>query len=260
MLKGRVAIVTGSTSGIGLAIAEALAADGADIVLNGFGDAQAIERIRAGIADRHRVRVVYSGADMGRTADIEGLIQLASAELGRLDVLVNNAGIQHVAPIDEFPLDKLEAIININLTAAFKAIHFALPVLKKNGWGRIVNITSAHAHVASPFKSAYVAAKHGLMGLTKAVALEVAEQGITCNAVSPGYVLTPLVQKQIPEVATMRGISEEAVIRDVMLAVQPTRKFVTVEEIAAAVLYLCSDAARSITGTAISVDGGWTAQ
>jgi 3-hydroxybutyrate dehydrogenase len=259
MLKGKVAVVTGSTSGIGLGIAEGLAAEGADVVLNGFGDAAEIERIRAGLADRHRVRVLYSAADMSKTADIEAMIQLTRRELGRLDVLVNNAGIQHVAPIDEFPLDKLEAIIDINLNAAFKAIHFGLPLMKANGWGRIVNITSAHAHVASPFKSAYVAAKHGLLGLTKAVALEVAEQGITCNAVSPGYVLTPLVQKQIPDTAKARGISEEAVIRDVLLAAQPTRQFVTTEQIAATTLFLCSDAAASITGTSISVDGGWTA-
>jgi 3-hydroxybutyrate dehydrogenase len=259
MLKGKVAVVTGSTSGIGLGIAEGLAAEGADVVLNGFGDAAEIERIRAGLADRHRVRVLYSAADMSNTADIEAMIQLTRRELGRLDVLVNNAGIQHVAPIDEFPLDKLEAIIDINLNAAFKAIHFGLPLMKANGWGRIVNITSAHAHVASPFKSAYVAAKHGLLGLTKAVALEVAEQGITCNAVSPGYVLTPLVQKQIPDTAKARGISEEAVIRDVLLAAQPTRQFVTTEQIAATTLFLCSDAAASITGTSISVDGGWTA-
>ena len=260
MLKGKVAVVTGSTSGIGLAIAETLTGDGVDIVLNGFGDAAQIERTRANLEQRHGVRVLYSAADMRKTADIEELIRLAEREFGRLDVLVNNAGIQHVAPIDEFPLDKLDAIVDVNLKACFKTIHFALPVMKRNKWGRIVNITSAHAHVASPFKSAYVAAKHGLLGLTKAVALEVAEQGITCNAISPGYVLTPLVQRQIPEVAQMRGISEEAVVRDVMLAVQPTRRFVTVEQIAATAVFLCSDAAASITGTAISVDGGWTAQ
>ena len=260
MLKGKVAVVTGSTSGIGLGIAEGLTQAGAEVVLNGFGDAAEIERIRAGLAQRHGVRVLYSAADMSKTEDIEGLIKLADNELGRLDILVNNAGIQHVAPIDEFPLDKLDAIISINLVAAFKAIRFALPIMKRNNWGRIVNITSAHAHVASPFKSAYVAAKHGLLGLTKAVALEVAEQGITCNAVSPGYVLTPLVQKQIPDTAKARGISEEAVIRDVLLAAQPTRKFVTTEQIAATTLFLCSDAAASITGTSISVDGGWTAQ
>ena len=260
MFKGKVAVVTGSSSGIGLAIAEALAADGAHVVLNGFGDADGIERMRIDLEKRHGVRALYSPADMSRTADIEQMIQLAESEFGRIDILVNNAGIQHVAPIDEFPLDKLDAIIDINLKACFKAIHFALPVMKRNKSGRIVNITSAHAHVASAFKSAYVAAKHGLLGLTKAVALEVAEQGITCNAISPGYVLTPLVQRQIPEQAQMRGISEDAVVRDIMLAVQPTRKFVTVEQIAAAAVFLCSDAAASITGTSISVDGGWTAQ
>ncbi|MEP7084770.1 MAG: 3-hydroxybutyrate dehydrogenase, partial [Betaproteobacteria bacterium] len=225
MLQGKAAIVTGSTSGIGLGIAEGLAAAGVDIVLNGFGDASDIERIRSGLVAKHGVRVLHSPADMSKTADIEAMIALASSEFGRLDILVNNAGIQHVAPIDEFPLDKWDAIIAINLTAAFKTIRFALPLMKRNNWGRIINIGSAHAHVASPFKSAYVAAKHGLYGLTKTVALEVADKGITCNAVCPGYVLTPLVQKQIPDTAKARGISEEAVIRDVLLAAQPTKQF-----------------------------------
>jgi 3-hydroxybutyrate dehydrogenase len=259
MLKGKVAIVTGSTSGIGLGIAEGLAQAGADVVLNGFGDAAEIERLRTGLGSRHGVRVLYSPADMGKTEDIEAMVRLADRELGRLDILVNNAGIQHVAPVDEFPIDKWDAILAINLTAAFKAIRFALPVMKRNNWGRIINIASAHAHVASPFKSAYVSAKHGLLGLTKTVALEVAEKGITCNAVCPGYVLTPLVQKQIPDTAKARGISEESVVRDVLLAVQPTRQFVTTEQVAATTVFLCSDAAASITGTSISVDGGWTA-
>jgi 3-hydroxybutyrate dehydrogenase len=259
MLQGKVAVVTGSTSGIGLGIAEALAAAGVDVVLNGFGDAAGIERTRAALAAKHGVRVLYSAADMSSTEDIEALIGRAAKELGRLDILVNNAGIQHVAPVDEFPLDKWDAVLAINLTAAFKTIRFALPLMKRNNWGRIINIASAHALVASPFKSAYVAAKHGLLGLTKTVALEVAEAGITCNAVCPGYVLTPLVQKQIPDTAKARGISEEAVIRDVLLAAQPTRQFVTTEQVAATTLFLCSDGAASITGTAISVDGGWTA-
>jgi 3-hydroxybutyrate dehydrogenase len=196
---------------------------------------------------------------MSRTEDIERMILLADREFGRLDILVNNAGIQHVAPIEEFPLEKWDLILAINLSAAFKTIRFALPLMKRHNWGRIVNVASAHAHVASPFKSAYVAAKHGLYGLTKTVALEVAEKGITCNAVCPGYVQTPLVQKQIPDTARARGISEEAVIRDVLLGAQPTKQFVTTEQVAGTVVFLCSDAAASITGTSISIDGGWTA-
>ena len=258
-LAGKSALVTGSTSGIGLGIAEGLAAAGVDVVLNGFGDATDIERTRSTLAARHGVRVLYSAADMSATADIETMIALADGELGRLDILVNNAGIQHVAPVDEFPIDKWDAVLAINLTAAFKTIRFALPLMKRNNWGRIINIASAHALVASPFKSAYVSAKHGLLGLTKTVALEVAEAGITCNAVCPGYVLTPLVRRQIPDTARARGISEEAVIRDVLLAAQPTRQFVTTEQVAATTLFLCSDSAASITGTSISVDGGWTA-
>jgi len=259
MLQGKSAVVTGSTSGIGFGIADALAAAGVNVVLNGFGDAAAIGRLRADLAAKHGVRVLYSAADMTNTADIEALVALAAHEFGGLDILVNNAGIQYVAPVDEFPLDKWDAVLAINLTAPFKMIRFALPLMKRKQWGRIVNIGSAHALVASPFKSAYVAAKHGLLGLTKTVALEVAEAGITCNAICPGYVLTPLVEKQIPDTAKARGITEEAVIRDVLLAAQPTRKFVTTEQVAATALFLCSDAAASITGTAISIDGGWTA-
>jgi 3-hydroxybutyrate dehydrogenase len=259
LLRGRTAVATGSTSGIGLGIADGLAAAGADVILNGFGERDEIERLRADLAARHGRRVLYSAADMSRTEDIEQLIGLADREFGRLDILVNNAGIQHVAPIEEFPIEKWDLILAINLSAAFKTIRFALPLMKRNNCGRIINIASAHAHVASPFKSAYVSAKHGLLGLTKTVALEVAEKGITCNAVCPGYVLTPLVRKQIPDTAKARGISEEAVIRDVLLGAQPTKQFVTTEQVAGTTVFLCSDAAASITGTSISIDGGWTA-
>jgi 3-hydroxybutyrate dehydrogenase len=258
-MSRRIALITGSTSGIGQGIAEALAQAGHDIVLNGFGEAGAIEKQRAALAASHGVTVRYEAADVSKPAEIEAMMGRVLAACGGIDVLVNNAGIQHVAPVDEFPVEKWNAILALNLTASFHTIRLALPRMKARKWGRIVNIASAHALVASPFKSAYVAAKHGLLGLTKAVALEVAEQGITCNAVSPGYVLTPLVQKQIPDTAKARGISEEAVIRDVLLAAQPTRQFVTTEQIAATTLFLCSDAAASITGTSISVDGGWTA-
>ena len=229
MLKGKTALVTGSTSGIGLGIAQRLAAEGANLVINGFGDAAEIEKLRKQIASEYRVKVVYDGADMTKPDSIAAMMQKAIAEFGAVDVLVNNAGIQHVAPVDEFPLDKWDAIIAINLSSAFHTVRAALPAMKARRWGRIVNIASAHALVASPFKSAYVSAKHGIAGFTKAVALEVAQQGITVNAVCPGYVLTPLVEKQIPETAKARGISEEAVKRDVLLAAQPTRRFVAVE-------------------------------
>jgi 3-hydroxybutyrate dehydrogenase len=259
VLKGKTALITGSTSGIGLGIATRLAAEGANIVLNGFGDAGEIDRLRSDLVSRHSVRVRYDGADMSRPESISKMMQSAIAEFGAIDVLVNNAGIQHVAPVDDFPVAKWDAIIAIDLSAAFHTVRTALPAMKKKGWGRIVNIASAHALVASPFKSAYVAAKHGIAGFTKAVALEVAEQGITVNAVCPGYVLTPLVQKQIPDTAKARGISEEAVVRDVLLAAQPTKKFVTVEEVAALTAFLCSDEAASITGAVLPVEGGWTA-
>jgi 3-hydroxybutyrate dehydrogenase len=259
MLQGKTALVTGSTSGIGLGIAEALAGQGASIILNGFGDAAEVERARAGMAARHGVKVVYDGADMSSAQAIERMMNGALAAFGAVDVLVNNAGIQHVAPVDEFPVAKWDAILAINLSAAFHTTRLALPAMKKRGWGRIINVASAHALVASPFKSAYVAAKHGIAGFTKTVALEAAEQGVTVNAVCPGYVWTPLVEKQIPDTAKARGLSVEQVKRDVLLAAQPTRKFVTVDEVAALATFLASDAAASITGTVLPIDGGWTA-
>lgn len=259
MLRGRTALVTGSTSGIGLGIADALAAAGAHVVLNGFGPSEEIEALRLGISRRHGVQVFHDGADMSDPRAIHEMMDRIHQTLGGVDVLINNAGIQHVAPVDHFPVEKWNAILAINLTAAFHTVRLALPHMKASGFGRIVNIASAHALVASPFKSAYVAAKHGIAGFTKAVALEVAEAGTTVNAVCPGYVQTPLVDRQIPETARARGISEEAVVRDVLLASQPTRRFVAVDEIAAMTLFLCSGAAASITGAVIPVDGGWTA-
>jgi len=259
VLKGKNALVTGSTSGIGLGIAEGLAAQGVNLVLNGFGDANEIETLRAGLAAKFGVKVLYDGADMSKADQIEAMMHKAEKDLGGIDILVNNAGIQHVAPVDEFPINKWDAIIAINMSSTFHTTRCALAYMKKQGWGRIINIASAHALVASPFKSAYVTAKHGVMGFTKTVALEVAEKGITVNAICPGYVLTPLVEKQIPDTAKARGITEEQVKRDVLLAAQPTKKFVTVEELAGTTVFLCSDAAASITGTNISVEGGWTA-
>lgn len=260
MFKGKTALVTGSTSGIGLGIARRLAAGGANLVLNGFGDPDEIDRLRAGLAGEHGVTVAYDGADMSKAEAIEAMMQKAIARFGSVDLLINNAGIQHVAPVDEFPLDQWNAIIAINLSAAFHTTRAALGAMKKKRWGRIVNIASAHALVASPFKSAYVAAKHGVAGFTKAAALEVAEQGITVNAVCPGYVRTPLVEKQIPDQAKARGISEQQVIQDVLLAVQPTKQFVTVEQVAELTAFLCSDAAASVTGAMLPIDGGWTAK
>jgi 3-hydroxybutyrate dehydrogenase len=259
MFKGKTALVTGSTSGIGLGIAERLAAEGANIVLNGFGDVAEIERLRRDLAARHKVSVVYDAADMSKPEAIAAMVTNAVREFGAIDLLVNNAGIQHVAPVDDFPVAKWDAIIAINLSAAFHTVRTALPAMKARRWGRIINIASAHALVASPYKSAYVAAKHGIAGFTKTVALEVAQQGITANAVCPGYVLTPLVQKQIPDSAKARGISEEAVVRDVLLAAQPTKKFVTVAQVAALTAFLCSDDAASITGAVLPIEGGWTA-
>jgi len=259
MLSGKTAVVTGSTSGIGLGIAESLADSGANIVLNGFGDPKAIEETRAKLARDRNVGVIYSAADMSKPAEIESMMALAKKEFGRVDILINNAGIQHVDPIEDFPTDKWDAIIAITLSAAFHATRLVVPSMKQQNWGRIINIASAHALVASPFKSAYVAAKHGLAGLTKTVALEVAEHGITVNAVCPGYVLTPLVEHQIPEQAKARGISEKEVVRDVLLAAQPTKRFITVSEVASLVNYLCGEDAKSITGAILPIDGGWTA-
>jgi 3-hydroxybutyrate dehydrogenase len=260
MLTGKTALVTGSTSGIGRAIAEKFAAEGANVVLNGFGDAGEIEQLRLELAREHGVQVMYDGADLSRADAIEAMMARALAQFGRIDILVNNAGIQHVAPVDDFPVEKWNAILALNLSATFHTARLALPGMKANGWGRIVNIASAHALVASPYKSAYVAAKHGVAGFTKSVALEVAAQGITVNAVCPGYVWTPLVEKQIPETARARGLTEEQVIQDVLLHAQPTRQFVTVDQVAALTAFLASDAGASMTGAIIPIDGGWTAQ
>jgi len=260
MLNGKTALVTGSTSGIGLGIARAFAGQGANVILNGFGDAKEIEALRESIATKHGVKVRYDGADLSKQAEIETMIAKALAEFGAIDILVNNAGIQFVAPVDEFPVDKWNAIIAINLTASFHTLRLALPPMKAKKWGRVINIASAHALVASPFKSAYVAAKHGIAGLTKAVALEVAEAGITVNAICPGYVWTPLVQKQIPDIAKARGITEDQVINDVLLHAQPTRKFVQIDEVAALATFLAGDGTASITGAIMPIEGGWTAQ
>jgi 3-hydroxybutyrate dehydrogenase len=259
MLKGKTALVTGSTSGIGLAVARALAAEGANVTINGFGDKAAIEMERSGIEKEYAVKALYSPADMTKPAEIAEMVRATAQTFGSLDVLVNNAGIQHVAPIEEFPVEKWDQIIAINLSSAFHTIRAALPGMKARKWGRIINTASAHSLVASPFKVAYVSAKHGLAGLTKTVALEAATFGITVNAISPGYVWTPLVEKQIPDTMKARGLTEEQVKRDVLLAAQPTKEFVAVGEIAALAVYLCSDAAKSITGANISIDGGWTA-
>ncbi|MFT4584718.1 MAG: 3-hydroxybutyrate dehydrogenase [Gammaproteobacteria bacterium] len=252
-------LITGSTSGIGLGIARAFAALGNNIVLNGFGNADGIERVRAELAADHKIEVVYDNADMTKPDEIERMIGSAISKFERIDVLVNNAGIQHVAPIEDFPVDKWNDIIAINLVSSFHTIRHCVPAMKQSGWGRIINIASAHALIASPFKSAYVTAKHGIAGLTKTVALETAEHGITANAICPGYVLTPLVEKQIPDTAKSRGITEQQVINDVLLAAQPTKKFVEIEQVASLATYLASDAASSITGALLSIDGGWAA-
>ena len=260
MLKGQSALVTGSTSGIGLGIATALAEAGASVMLNGFGDAAAIERTRAALAERCGVQVLYSGADMSRPEQVAAMVREAEQGFGRLDVLVNNAGIQFVSSVDEFPDARWEQILAINLSSNFYAIKAALPGMKARNAGRIINIASAHGLVASPFKSAYVAAKHGVLGLTKTVALEVAETGITCNAICPGYVKTPLVEGQIADQAKAHGMSEDEVVREVILASQPNKRFVEVAELGALVVFLSSPAGASITGIALPVEGGWTAR
>lgn len=259
-LSGRHAVVTGSTSGIGLAIAKAYAKAGASITLNGLGDKTAIDAIVAAIGKDHGVAVRYSAANMLKADEITAMIKDAEKEFGAVDLLVNNAGIQHVAPIDEFPMEQWDRIIAINLTSAFVAMRAAIPAMRAKGWGRIISTASAHSLTASPFKAAYVAAKHGIAGLTKTAALELATTGVTANAISPGYVWTPLVEAQIPDTMKARNMTKDQVIQEVMLERQPTKRFVTVEQVAGTALFLASDAAAEITGTNISIDGGWTAQ
>lgn len=258
-LKGKAAVVTGSTSGIGLAYARALAQEGANVLINGFGEAAAIEAERSRIESEFGVRAIHSAADMSKPREIAGMIEMAETSFGAVDILINNAGIQHVAPVEDFPEGMWDRILAINLSAVFHAIKAAVPGMKRRGWGRIVSTASAHSLVASPFKSAYVAAKHGVAGLSKTVALELATHGITVNCISPGYVWTPLVEAQIPDTMKARGLTQEQVVADIMLAAQPTKEFVTVEQVAALAVFLCSDAASQITGANLSMDGGWTA-
>ena len=257
-LKGKTAIITGSTSGIGLGIAKAMADAGMNIVMNGFGDADEIEENRKAIESKGG-KALYHSADMTKPDEIKNLVAFAKENFGSVDVIVNNAGIQHVAPVDEFPPEKWDAIIAINMSSSFHMIRNALPHMKSQGWGRIINVASVHGLVASPYKSAYVTAKHGVMGLTKTVALEVAEQNITCNAICPGYVYTPLVEGQIADTAKARGITEDEVKKDVLLKAQPSKKFTTVEQVAGTALFLCSEHAENITGSNITMDGGWEA-
>jgi 3-hydroxybutyrate dehydrogenase len=259
-LKSKTAVITGSTSGIGLAYAKALAAEGADVMINGFGKPEDIEMHRAAIEAQFGVKALYSAADMTNPDQIAGMIAQAVDAFGSVGILINNAGVQHVDPIEDFPIDKWDQIIAINLSAAFHAIRAAVPVMKKAGWGRIISTASAHSLVASPFKSAYVTAKHGIAGLTKTVALEVATHKITCNCISPGYVWTPLVENQIPDTMKARGLTRDQVINDVLLHSQPTKQFVTAEQVAATAVFLCSEAAAQITGANISVDGGWVVE
>ena len=258
-LKGKTAIVTGSTSGIGLAYARAFAAEGAALVINGFGDADAIETIRGELAATSGAAAIYDAADMTKPEEIAALVERAVRETGRIDIAVNNAGIQHVAPIEDFPDEKMEAILRINLLSAWYLAKAVVPHMKAQRWGRIISTASAHSLVASPNKSAYVMAKHGLVGLTKTVALETAQHGVTVNCISPGYVWTPLVEAQIPDTMTARGLTREQVMNDVLLAAQPTKEFVTPEQVAAFGLFLCRDEAAAITGANLTMDGGWTA-
>jgi 3-hydroxybutyrate dehydrogenase len=258
-LHARNAVVTGSTSGIGLAYARALAAEGVNVCMNGFGAPDEIEAARGAIEAEFGVRAIYSPADMTKPAEIAAMVEEAVRTLGSVDILINNAGVQHVCAIEAFPVEKWDQIIAINLSSAFHAMRAALPGMKRAGWGRVISTASAHSLVASPFKSAYVAAKHGLVGLTKTAALEVARDGVTVNCISPGYVWTPLVENQIPDTMASRRLTREQVINDVLLAAQPTKTFVTPEQVAATAVFLCSDAASQITGANISVDGGWTA-
>lgn len=259
-LKGKNAVITGSTSGIGQAIAQALAKEGVNIMLNGFGDMEEIEKDRAALEEIAKVKVFYNGADMTKPEEIKGLIEEANAKLGSVNILINNAGIQHVAKVEEFPDEKWDAIIAINMSSAFHTIKHAVPIMKKAGWGRIINLASVHGKVASPFKAAYCTAKHGVLGLTKVVALELAEENITCNSICPGYVKTPLVDGQITDTAKARGITEEEVVKDVLLAAQPTKKFTKMEDIGAMTVFLCSEAGDNINGSHFSMDGGWTAK
>jgi len=259
MLQGKTAIVTGSTSGIGLGIAEALASSGANVVLNGLGEAVQIEKIRCDIAHRTNTRVVYSPADMSKPKAIEHMVRQTADTFGSVDIMVNNAGIQHVAPIEDFPEDKWDTILAINLSSAFHATKLVLPMMRRKGWGRVINVASAHALVGSPYKAAYVAAKHGVLGLTKVTSLEAAEDGITCNAICPGYVRTPLVEQQIDDQAKAHGIARDKVISDILLKNQPNKRFIEVTELAALALFLCSDSGASVTGAALPIDGGWTA-
>ncbi|MFA5965118.1 MAG: 3-hydroxybutyrate dehydrogenase [Sphingomonas sp.] len=258
-LKGKTAIVTGSTSGIGLAYAKAFAAEGASVVINGFGDAAAIETERAALEATSGAKALYDAADMTKPEEIQAMVKRCHDEIGGPDIIVNNAGVQHVARIEDFPADKFEAIIKINLTSAWYLMQAAVPLMKAAKWGRIISTASAHSLVASPNKSAYVMAKHGIAGLTKTIALETATDGITVNCISPGYVWTPLVESQIPDTMASRGLTREQVMNDVLLAAQPTKEFVTPEQVAALALFLCRDEAKSITGANLSVDGGWTA-